>query len=120
VKIRQGFVSNSSSTSFCIYGAYVDEDESTGYADKKKKKSGEDYDCDDDYPEFTKFSKKAATMGLEFYHSYEGGGMWVGVAPDNIKDDETGKQFKASVEEKLKKLFKIPMDCSWYTEEISS
>lgn len=122
MKIRQGFVSNSSSTSFCIYGTYVDEDESVGYADKKKKKSktDEDDDWDDDYPTFEKFQKKAAKIGLEFYHSCEGGGLWVGSAPDNIKDDETGKQFKDSVEEKLKTLFKLPMDCSWYTEEVSS
>ena len=27
MKTRQGFVSNSSSTSFCIYGVYLDEDD---------------------------------------------------------------------------------------------
>lgn len=30
MKIRMGFVSNSSSTSFCIYGKYVDTKDYTG------------------------------------------------------------------------------------------
>ena len=93
MKIRNGFISNSSSTSFCIYGAKIPGNE----ADKNYKKIEE--------------------MGLS-YHQYcqESEDSIVGGTPETIKDDETGKQFKDSVVAKLKEIFGKDFDCNWHTD----
>lgn len=76
MKIRYGFVSNSSSTSFCIYGAIVKEeiDEKTFldyyYGDP---------DCD-----------RTIYLGLEY---------------SNMKEDETKAQFKERIQKEIDRLF---------------
>jgi hypothetical protein len=73
MKIRQGFVSNSSTTSFCIYGI----------------KTTKDFDY-----------KKVKELGLEEYGSrpYDDDCNHIGISWYGIKDDETGLQFKNRVE----------------------
>lgn len=95
MKTRNGFVSNSSSSSFCIYGASVS-------ADKVDE-------------------EKIEQMGLEVHHGdsncYEGS-VYVGRSWSGIKDDETGAQFKKNVEGLLKELLEInkcsTIEESWY------
>lgn len=75
MKIRQGFVSNSSTTSFLIYGVSVDDAELVDKA----------WDVE----------------GIEGYgNPYDSGG-WIGASWCQVRDDETGAQFKARVEAKL-------------------
>lgn len=98
MKVRNGFVSNSSSSSFMIFGVClededlrtrlsaplnesIDEDEDTD--------EDEDYDNDDLY-ELTE--KLTDETGLEV-HMNEGYN-WVGLSYSSIGDDETGLQFK--------------------------
>jgi len=78
MKIRMGFVSNSSSCSFLIYGAMIEEctDEMETWC------YDNDYTCSSPYDD-------------ECY---------VGKSWDSIGDDETGKQFKEKVEVALRKL----------------
>jgi hypothetical protein len=73
VKTRIGFVSNSSSSSFCIYGIYL------GHM------SDEDYE----------FINKT---GLTDYGSPLDGDTYVGRSWTSIGNNETGGQFKESVE----------------------
>ena len=78
MKIRQGFVSNSSSTSFCIYGvcledSKVDYEEIEGLADAAEV---ELYRGDDDF-------------------------KYLGLAWSTIKDDQTGLAFKQATKEKV-------------------
>jgi len=97
MKIREGFVSNSSSSSFCIFGISLNTS---------------------DYEDINELERKAKEEGLEVKWT-----PWdtiaIGRSYSSIKDDETGLQFKESVKEKLNKL-KLPSDnatlceSSWY------
>lgn len=83
MKIRAGFVSNSSSSSFCIFGTEVDIDaiaEANGISD---------YD----------FEKKIEEAGLSIHYYYDT--RYIGREFSTIKDDETGAQFKQSVRDAL-------------------
>lgn len=79
MKIRNGFVSNSSSSSFCIYGVGGVED-----ADNLESKIDE-------------LSLNLSMHHMEYY-------VYVGRSWDSIKDDETGRQFKDGVKADLIKL----------------
>lgn len=102
MKTRMGFVSNSSSSSFCIYGAYVEPKDAEDVA------SGEIYELRD----------KAEKAG--FYTSdgpdYYGDGLYIGRELSTIKDDETGAQFKKDVQDRLEKFLGKKVDCCIYQE----
>ena len=103
MKIRSGFVSNSSSSSFCVYGSYIAESVFEAvYDDANKIKILEQFDIDehgnpDCYEDTT-------MVGRRF---------------TSIKDDETGGEFKKKTSEAMKKLFGEDTECStckegWY------
>ena len=80
MRIRQGFVSNSSSTSFCVFGVAIERDSEGHWEDIEAKADDCDYlttYCGDpnDWPRT----------------------MYVGIEWDRIDDDETGQQFKDRV-----------------------
>lgn len=104
MKIRQGFVSNSSTTSFCIYGTRM----SAPY-DEEREEQDEYYDsCE----EMWETCEKA---GLECHSAPWDSDFYVGLPWDSIRDDETGAQFKARVETKLFECFGVkPVRCSTY------
>jgi len=86
MKIRQGFVSNSSTSSFLIYGICIN--------------------CplinDENYDLEKIISENKLNLKVETGPYYED--LYVGRCPTSIKDDENGKQFKESIESDLKKL----------------
>jgi hypothetical protein len=86
MKIRKGFVSNSSSSSFCIYGIDLNESADLSFLSKAEYSDPE-------------------IEGLEI-HRYADCGIYIGRSWCAIKDDETGAMFKKSIEEKLKEVFK--------------
>lgn len=80
MKVRYGFVSNSSTTSFCIYGAAISSDKADELdSDKELEVHYGDPEADND-------------------------GAYVGVSWKRIGDNETGAQFKARIQEAVKKL----------------
>lgn len=122
MKVRMGFVSNSSSTSFCIFGAMIEEDAIRKLLKKKAGKTGkEDSEEEDDYDDiYDEVDTLVSKYKLTSYTDYDGSGYYIGRELSTIKDDETGKQFKDGVREKLEELFGKKIKCSIIEETISN
>jgi len=90
MKIRNGFVSNSSSSSFCIFGLMTTQDD-LGLDDDVR------YEIDL-YTEIEKINPE-----IEFYDDEEN--IFLGKSWSDIGDKETGKGFKASIKKDIKDIF---------------
>ena len=90
MKIRNGFVSNSSTTSFLIYGVMLEDLPPV-----------DDPDYEDEPGEF--WYNKCEDVGLNFYNYpwVFGGSKWIGMSFANMELDETRRQFQDRVKEKL-------------------
>jgi hypothetical protein len=100
MKVRDGFVSNSSTTSFLIYGVYFDGSEelkkALNEAGKEKIK-----ELDDDDNEIVE------ELGLPYYSGYESSQVYLGRSWAEIEDDETGLQFKQRVQKEIREYFNL-------------
>lgn len=112
MKLRRGFVSNSSTTSFCIYGICIDDyDMLQKAADIAKIKCDTKSDDFDSY-EIGEIGEQIADKhGLEYHSGPEGEGMYFGKSLSNMKDDETYGEFKKNIAAELLKIFGEKMDC---------
>lgn len=111
IKTRLGFVSNSSSSSFLIYGISINKSE---IIDKYIEISGENLTEDerDDLDVWGIIDEILPDM--EYHRPYDGG--YIGKSWDSIRDDQTGLQFKQEIEEQLKKVFGEDIECHTYEE----
>jgi hypothetical protein len=109
MKIRNGFVSNSSSSSFCIYGVSIDQEEFAALIDKDF--NSDDYDV---YEELNKIPAYGA-------NDYERELVWIGEKVTSMEMDETRREFEARVEKEIKSNFKheLNKEFSWMEVEVS-
>lgn len=111
MKVRTGFVSNSSTTSFCIFGIEASEDELLQELIEKNEEE------DTDYSEV--IEKMATKAKLDHYDDYNANVHYIGLEWRKIGDKETGAEFKAKVKEKIKKAFpKYKGKCSTWEQTI--
>ena len=97
MKIRKGFVSNSSTTSFCIYGACFQ-------------------DVDDDLQDKLEEIDSSKSNDLEISRGEYDGTMYLGREWSSMTNDETGKQFKESIEKEITRLFGEDISFGTYEE----
>lgn len=103
MKIRNGFVSNSSTSSFCIYGTKINSD--FKFSDEVLKEFIDknydgvleevvdmEYFLDDIRDEI--FYNLVKKIGIEYHNTYESEYGFLGLSYTELKDDETGKEFR--------------------------
>lgn len=105
MKIRSGFVSNSSSSSFLIYGVCLDEDEIR-----------EALNIDDDVDIYGILEDKLENADMEYHNPEYYDGWFIGKSWSDVGDDETGKQFKTTIENKLTEVFGEGLDFGTHEE----
>jgi hypothetical protein len=102
MKIRYGFVSNSSTTSFCIYGA--------GVSIKNLKEAIDDEEYYDIYEYIESLFKNDAIevhYGADWHTDDDGNPLcFVGQSYKNMRDHETLTEFKLRITNTLNKYFK--------------
>lgn len=124
MKIRFGFVSNSSSSSFCIFGTSMSKNEflkiisenkeimSKFMEDQKEYFNSEwltDHDNNmmealSDYDDIFEYLGKYMN-NLEIHAPYDFDYVYIGRSFTSIGDDETGASFKKNVKENIDKYF---------------
>ncbi len=115
MKIRRGFVSNSSSCSFCIYGVSIEPQK---LCEKLIENGIEltETDKEDICDWFEdKSNKLTENLKIQYGPEYGEGDLYIGKEWANISDDQTGAEFKKEIEEKIEKL--IGKDTKCFTLE---
>lgn len=96
MKIRNGFVSNSSSSSFCIYGVYPLQ-----HNIKQIDEDGEELSNSDKYDEIYTLAGKnnLECHSMDSYDDYFYVGKNLACCPDNMTMGEFKQQVKSKIEE---------------------
>jgi hypothetical protein len=109
MKVRSGFVSNSSSSSFLIWGVYLSESKIRELLNLPEG-GGEGGSV------YSALDKRLVGTGLESHSPGYDSNHYIGLSWDKVKDDETGAQFKARVQEALTRIFGTPVECNTHED----
>ncbi len=109
MKYRSGFVSNSSSTSFCIYGTCFCDQE---IYKKIAEKIGFKYDNNEGIDLYELGDAICKKFGLTYSTGPGGDYLYIGRDLSSMKDDETFGAFKKKIEEDLTELLGEEIKCS--------
>ena len=91
MKIRNGFVSNSSSSSFLIFGKHFDD--ISFLKDNKKVQEMIEND-EDNYEIMESVIPYSRDSDVQYHLTEYDNDVYIGQSWDRVKDDETGLQFK--------------------------
>lgn len=98
--LKQGFVSNSSTTSFLIYGISLTEEEAK---EKLNRDNQEIKACIEKWGDGEALETLECMKGVGTYCSEWGEHKYFGVSWESVKDNETGAEFKQRVREILER-----------------
>jgi hypothetical protein len=112
MKIRTGFVSNSSTTSFCIYGIAIENKNKLKDAWEKLFPDNPftDNDMYDMCESISDKLKLVTHVGQEVYNHY------IGKDWTSIPDDVTPREFKKEITDKLQSVFGANIKCAIHEE----
>ena len=113
MKVRTGFVSNSSTTSFMIYGCAIDRSELIELLGLEIE---DEDDCFDELD--SALSKALKKTDLVFHLPYEWDSVFIGKSWDTVGDKETGGDFKRSIEAAIEKVLGKAVPCETHAETI--
>lgn len=108
MKIRAGFVSNSSTSSFCIFGI---SDSDTKLPDRF------DEENDDGFEGWEAAEQELQKIDKRFvYEHMDCDAHFLGIPFTSIRDDETGAQFKQTIKDALESVLGTTVKCAVHQE----
>ena len=119
MKIRMSFVSNSSSSSFCILAKKFEPEELDFIQEAiEAEKLPEEFTYMNVYGEFLHPSDPdlSVTAGMEDYE----GKIFIGLEPEKMKPDETLNQLKMRICKNAKSIFNVnikPEELKWWYDQ---